>query len=243
MAQNIYDDEAFFAGDSQLPRSVDGLKGAPEWPSLRAQLPEIKGARIIDLGCGFGWFCRWAARRGAAEILGYDSSEKMLVRAEAMTNEPAITYQRADLERLALPPESCDLVYSSLALHYVADLERLVAEIARALVPGGALVFSVEHPIVTAPARPGWQKDADGRASWPVNGYLDEGPRVTDWLAPGVIKQHRGLGSYLSLLLRQGFNLTHVEEWSPSLAQIEAHPDWAKDRERPFFLLVSARRG
>ena len=41
MTQNIYDDPAFFARYGRLPRSVKGLEGAPEWPSLRALLPEI----------------------------------------------------------------------------------------------------------------------------------------------------------------------------------------------------------
>ena len=40
MAQNIYDNPAFFEGYAQLPRSVQGLDGAPEWPALRAMLPD-----------------------------------------------------------------------------------------------------------------------------------------------------------------------------------------------------------
>jgi len=83
MTQNIYDDEGFFAGYSRLPRSVDGLDGAPEWPTLCAMLPELSGRNVIDLGCGFGWFCRWARRHGAAQVLGLDVSEKMLARARA----------------------------------------------------------------------------------------------------------------------------------------------------------------
>ena len=66
MTQNIYDNEEFFAGYSRLPRSVEGLDGAPEWPALRAMLPELRGRRVLDLGCGFGWFCRWAREQGAA---------------------------------------------------------------------------------------------------------------------------------------------------------------------------------
>lgn len=61
MTQNIYDQADFFAGYSQLPRSLHGLDGAPEWPDLQAMLPDLKGKRVLDLGCGFGWFCRWAA--------------------------------------------------------------------------------------------------------------------------------------------------------------------------------------
>jgi 2-polyprenyl-3-methyl-5-hydroxy-6-metoxy-1,4-benzoquinol methylase len=85
MTQNIYDQEGFFAGYSQLPRSVHGLDGAPEWPTLRALLPDLNGLRVADLGCGFGWFCRYARQQGAASVLGLDVSEKMLARAKAET--------------------------------------------------------------------------------------------------------------------------------------------------------------
>jgi len=242
MTQNIYDHLEFFAGYSRLDRSVEGLEGAAEWPALRALLPELRGFRVVDLGCGFGWFCRWAREQGAASVLGVDLSEKMLTRARDSTIDQAITYLRADLERVELPEAAFDLAYSSLALHYIEDLAGLLGKVCRALVPGGQLVFSAEHPIFTAPANPGWSIDADGRKTWPVDSYLSEGPRRTDWLAKGVIKQHRTLGTYLNLLLRQGFALVHVEEWGPTDEQIAAHPSWAEERQRPMFLLVSARR-
>ena len=119
MTQNIYDDETFFAGYSKLGRSVEGLEGAAEWPVLRALLPEMKGARVLDLGCGFGGFGRWAREAGATEVLGIDVSEKMLARARETTDDPAIGYARQDLERLALQRDSFDLVYSSLVFHYI----------------------------------------------------------------------------------------------------------------------------
>ena len=242
MTQNIYDDDEFFEGYSRLPRSVEGLDGAPEWPALRAMLPDLPGLRVLDLGCGFGWFCRWARQQGAAQILGIDVSEKMLAQARATTQDSAIAYTRADMEQLSLSPGSFDLVYSSLALHYVENLDRLMEEVHRSLVPGGSLVFSVEHPIFTAPVEPGWSTDAMGRRIWHVDSYLNEGPRSTDWLAKGVIKQHRTLATYLNLLLRRGFTLCHVEEWGPTEEQIAAHPQWAGERQRPPFVLIGARR-
>ena len=237
MAQNIYDDEEFFAGYSRLPRSLEGLDGAPEWPALRALLPDLRGRRVLDLGCGFGWFCRWARAQGASHVEGIDVSQKMLARARAATSDAAIVYTRADMERLALPAAAFDLVYSSLALHYIADLEWLLSEVQQALVPGGSLVFSVEHPIYTAPANPGWRDDASGRRAWAVDGYLDEGPRSTDWLAKGVIKQHRTLATYVNLLIGAGFTLTRIEEWGPTAEQIAALPTLAEERQRPPFLL------
>lgn len=242
MAQNIYDNPDFFAAYSRLPRSVDGQDAAPEWPALRAQLPDMAALRVLDLGCGFGWFSRWARERGAARVLGLDVSENMLARARAATTDPAIVYARQDLDRLDLNGETFDLAYSSLVLHYLTDLGRLFATVHAALSPRGCFVFSMEHPILTAPANPGWVTDARGRRTWPIDGYLNEGPRTTDWLAKGVVKRHRTLGSVLTLLIRQGFDLTHVEEWGPTEEQVAAHPEWGMERERPIFLLVAARR-
>jgi len=242
MTQNIYDNEEFFAGYSRLGRSVEGLDGAAEWPALRAMLPDMRGLKVLDLGCGFGWFCRWARAQGAAEVLGIDVSERMLARAAESTHDTAITYTRADLELLELKPASFDLVYSSLAFHYIANLERLMSEVNRSLLPHGSLVFSAEHPIYTSPAEPRWSPEPAGRNSWLVNGYLCEGPRSTDWLTRGVIKQHRTLATYINMLLRTGFVLSHIDEWGPTSEQIAARPELADERERPMFLLVSARR-
>jgi SAM-dependent methyltransferase len=242
VAQNIYDNPEFFAGYSQLGRSVEGLDGATEWPALRAILPAMRDLRILDLGCGFGWFCRWARKHGAAQVLGIDISERMLARAQAETTDPAIGYQRGDLDRLELSPASLDLVYSSLALHYVADLPGLLEKVHAALVPGGRFVFSAEHPIYTAPSRPQWVVDASGNKTWPIDNYLVEGPRMTDWLAKGVVKQHRLIGTYVSLLLKAGFTLTHLEEWRPTDAQIAANPSLAEERHRPMFILMGAQR-
>jgi SAM-dependent methyltransferase len=241
MTQNIYDNAEFFEGYGKLPRSIEGLAGAAEWPSLRALLPALGGLRILDLGCGYGWFCRWVREHGAAQVLGVDVSERMLARARATTADAAITYKRADLEQVDLPEASFDLAYSSLALHYIVGLPALLATVQRALVRGGHLIFSVEHPIVTAPANPGWT-ETTGRKTWPVDDYFAEGPRVTDWIAKGVIKQHRTIGTYLNLLLGLGFTIGHVEEWSPTDEQITADPTLAQERLRPPFLLVAARR-
>ncbi len=236
----MYDDPEFFAAYAQLDRSVHGLDGAPEWPALRAMLPPLPGRRVVDLGCGYGWFGRWAADQGAASVLGVDLSERMLARARATTDDERVSYRRADLSSLELPPAAFDVAYSSLALHYLPQVEPVLVGVRRALAPGGVLVASVEHPIYTAPSVPGFVTGAGGRTVWPLDGYLDPGPRTTDWLAPGVVKYHRGVGDYVGALLRAGFTLTGLEEWGPSEEQVAENPEWADERERPLFLLLSA---
>ncbi|MBM3598251.1 MAG: class I SAM-dependent methyltransferase [Alphaproteobacteria bacterium] len=242
MAQNVYDRAEFFARYSELPRSVGGLACAPEWPAVRALLPDMRGSHVVDLGCGFGWFARWAREQGAARILGLDLSRNMIDRAKADTSDANIEYRIADLERLDLPAAAFDFAYSSLALHYIEDFEPLVTSLHRALVPSSHFIFTIEHPIYMTPMHPGWAADADGRMTWPVNRYAIEGPRVTDWLGKGVVKQHRMMGTTLNTLIGAGFAIRHVEEWSPTIDQIQANGDLAQELERPMILIVAAQR-
>lgn len=242
MTQNIYDNQAFFSGYAKLSRSVDGLEGAPEWPAIRQILPPLSGRKVLDLGCGYGWFCRYAKSQGATDIVGLDISEKMLNRAKEMTTDEDIVYRLEDLENIQLPQQLYHLVYSSPALHYIKALPALLEAIYNTLLPGGSFIFTVEHPIYTAPQQPGWLIADDGQKSWPVNSYQAEGERITNWLAEGVIKQHRTLGTYINALIKNGFIIEHLNEWGPTAQQIVDCPALNEEKERPMIFLLSAKK-
>ena len=65
MKENKYDDPVFFEKYSHMARSEQGLAGAGEWDTLKRMLPALKGRRVLDLGCGYGWHCIYAAEHGA----------------------------------------------------------------------------------------------------------------------------------------------------------------------------------
>lgn len=239
VAQNVYDDPEFFAAYSRLPRSRLGLAGAPEWPDVRALLPSLDGADVVDLGCGFGAFARWAGEQGAASVLGLDLSTRMLERARAETDDPRIHFEHSDLEQLRLGFASYDVAYSALALHYLADVLGFARTVNAGLRPGGRLVLTFEHPIFTAPGRPGFV-EVGGRPVWPIDSYADEGARVTDWMAPGVVKHHRTLGTTLNALVDAGLVVRRVVEWTPTREQVTVCPDLTGERDRPMFVLVAA---
>lgn len=239
MAQNIYDDPNFFAGYAKLNRSIHGLNGAPEWESIHRMLPPLKDIRVVDLGCGYGWFSRYARGQGAQHVLAVDVSEKMLAKAQEMTSDNAIEYRREDLESLCLEENTYHLAYASLVLHYIENLSPLLTTVFRSLVPGGHFVFTAEHPIYTAPRNPEWNVDSQGNKSWPLNNYHVEGPRITNWLAEGVVKQHRMVGTYLNMFLAAGFQLTHLEEWGPTEQQLLQMPELRDEQDRPMMFLAS----
>lgn len=242
MSQNIYDQPNFFAGYSKLGRSIHGLSGSPEWPSILALLPDLSGKRILDLGCGFGWFSRWAMEHGAGAVVGIDLSENMIGRARADTQDARIEYRIADLAQLNLPEGTFDFAYSSLALHYIEDFDRLVGAVYRSVRSGSRFIFTIEHPIFMAAHRADWITDGDGRKTWPVNQYSVEGRRVTNWFADGVVKYHRTIGTTLNSLIAAGFTLLHVDEWSPTAADLAAIPSLNDEIDRPMLLIVSAER-
>lgn len=242
MAQNIYDDLAFFNGYSRLPRQRLGLAGAPEWPAIRSLLPALADKHVVDLGCGFGWATRWMRQQGAATVLGIDLSNRMINQARAKTSDPTITYRIADLETLDLPQNTFGVAYSALAFHYVKDFPRLMQVIHHSLIPGGDLVFTIEHPIFMAASHPHWIQDEDGRKTWPVNHYADEGERRTDWFINGVVKYHRTIATTLNTLMETGFTLCRIVEFAPTNEQVQQGPELAEERERPMMMLISARK-
>ncbi len=241
-AQNIYDDPDFLAGYVTLDRQVHGLDGATEWSTLRSMLPDVDGQRVVDLGCGFGWFSRWADENGAASVLGVDVSTKMLERARTETTSSTVKYQCADLDQLDLEPNSTDHVFSSLTLHYVRDLNRLLSMIAASMTPGGALVFSVEHPIYSAPTTQGFETSAIGNRIWPLDNYLVEGERVTSWFVDGIVKEHRTIATYVNTVISAGLVLDQIVEFGPTAEAVEAQPELADDRHRPWFMLLRATK-
>lgn len=64
MKENKYDEEIFFEKYSRMDRSRQGLQAAGEWSELQKLLPDFTGKRVLDLGCGYGWHCRYAAEQG-----------------------------------------------------------------------------------------------------------------------------------------------------------------------------------
>ena len=120
---SIYDDEQFFQEYAKMDRSQKGLQAAGEWHQLQLLFPGLEGKDVLDLGCGYGWHCEYAAKQKARKILGIDQSYQMISEARKKHTANNIDYRVCDLCSYEYPKDTWDLVVSNLVLHYVKDLE------------------------------------------------------------------------------------------------------------------------
>lgn len=251
MSQNIYDREDFFSAYMKfIDRSGRDITEDPAWKRLHRLLPStITDFNILDLGCGSGWFSRWAIDNGAKSISALDISQNMISKAKTLNEanqdySSKINYRIADLDIVPLDMIGpFDLVFSSLTLHYLANLRQVVNQVYAELKPGGSFVFNVEHPIYTAPRNPGVVENKEtGEKNWGLNSYPDEGERVIDWLAPGLRKQHRTLTGYMEILLGAGFQITGFIEFLPTKEERESGEIDEIEYLRPLFLMMSVKK-
>lgn len=237
---NEYDNPQFFEKYKQMARSKYGLEAAGEWHELKNMLANFQGKRVLDLGCGYGWHCIYAAEHGASQVIGIDSSYKMIDEAKSKTSSSSIiTYEVKKMEDVDYSANSFDAVISSLAFHYVASFDDIVTKVKSMLVQGGDFVFSVENPIFTAYGTGDWYYDAQGKpVHWPVDRYFDEGVRKANFLGEDVAKYHKTMSTYINTLVKHGFAITKVVEPLPEKDMLETMPDEAR---RPMMLLISAK--
>jgi SAM-dependent methyltransferase len=239
--QNIYDNQIFFEGYRALRERDDNHNILIEQPAMLKLLPDLNGKTVLDLGCGCGGNCLDFIRRGAKHVVGIDVSENMLAIAHKDASDSRIEYRHMDMAHLGEVHERYDLIYSSLAFHYIEDFERLCCDIYDHLNEGGTLLFSQEHPLNTADGF--FNKDESGNVlSYTVYDYNRSGKRVTHWFVDGVEKYHRPMGEILTSLAQAGFIIENVCEPVPEEWALQKRPALIKEYTKPCFLIVRAKK-
>jgi ubiquinone/menaquinone biosynthesis C-methylase UbiE len=138
-----FDDQAA-AYDRWYATPLGQLADWVEKEALFALLPEIKGRRVLDVGCGTGNISLTLAQQGA-HVVGLDASGPMLAKALDKVGRAdfSIAWVRGEAGRLPFADESFDIVLSILALDFMADRESVIQEMVRVLRPGGFLAVAM----------------------------------------------------------------------------------------------------
>ncbi len=238
---SYYDNEALldeYLAHRHAPITSPNL--VMEEPAFLAEVGDLAGLRILDLGCGDGTFAAQCVASGARSYHGVDSSIQMLDRAKRLIDDDRVSFELCNLESITPAPGGFDLVTSRMALHYVADVDPVLASVGLALAPGGRFVYSVIHPVVSA----GNAEHEGPRTEQVVRDYFNPGARTRTWFGSQVTWYHRTIEAHLAGLARHGFQLETLRECGP-VPHLFAGDEGELERRRqvPLFLLLSTTVG
>jgi SAM-dependent methyltransferase len=229
-----------FSYDSIASEYAARVESAPfnafyERPAMLSLLPAVSGKRILDAGCGSGWYSVELVARGAT-VDAIDASAAMVAYARKRLSElpdsqgRRVTVAVSDLEK----PLPFDDGYfagaiSPLVLHYLEDWRPALRELHRVVEQGGWLQLSTHHPAADA-------------ALFKTRNYFSV-ERVTDhwdWVGD-VTFYRRSLTEIFESLKDCGFGVERVAEPVPTEGFLAADPDaYERLLNQPAFLIVVA---
>ena len=243
--QNIYDNEKFYKDYRDMREKGLNANELIEIPIMKDMLPDLKGKRILDLGCGNGGMSKYFIEKGAKSVLAIDLSSNMINEAKEKNNAENITYVVLGMEDISKIEGKFDIVFSSLAFHYVKDYDKLVKDIYNLLDDNGILIYSQEHPIATASKYHKEMKSyifLDEKRYYVVSNYNENGERKMFWNFDGVIKYHRNFSYIINTLIQNKYNLLEVRESTASEEAIKLNSKYENQNDRPYFLFIKASK-
>lgn len=226
--QNIYDNDTFFEGFKDIRSDEINFNDLIETPIITAMLPDLKGKRVLDIGCGMGQHAMQYSKQGALSVTGIDISEKMLGFAKEHNSAENITYKRLPFEELDSLDEKYDVITSSLAFDYVEDFGKLMKTIYSMLEENGYCVFSMSHPLSTAydGVYDRYTRTETGERLYAnLHNYAIEGLRHINWMVEDYEVYHRTVSTLINSIATAGFVIEECQEAKISEELRQKYPD------------------
>lgn len=221
-----------------------------EVPAMLSLIGDVKGKKVLDAGCGYGYYSVLLAKRGAT-VTGIDISERMIELAKKNTRKASVECQFfvCDLQDLSVfIKNSFDMVISSIVVGYLDDLEKAFSEVFRVLKGNGVFAFSENHPLLKG----SWEKDSKGkRLHWNIDNYFNRSVRTIKWGTQNgniieTSSRHRTVQDYFDALTASGLvveRLVEPEPTDPTTSNNRASKEhYARAKRILIFILFKARK-
>ena len=204
---------AAYQAGAQLPTDV-----AHYGPDIGTEadfklLGDLKGRRVLELGCG-GAQCSIAFAKQGATAIGVDFSAEQLAFARRLCEREGVKVElhHGDLADLAfLRGDSIDTVFSAYAFGFVDDLSRVFRQVHRVLKPGAPLVFSLPHP--------SYDLIDDDDPDQPLlirRSYFDRSPIDYEFNGIQFTDFHHTVGDLFMALVRSSYRVDTILEPEPT---------------------------
>ena len=204
----------------------DSYSACIEWPTIKKMLPELRGKRVLDVGCGTGIFTFLLEQYNPKRLVGIDLSEEMLKIAEEKkeARNSIASFIAGDAAKTAkYIDEKFDFIFSSTTTHYITDLNEMFTALSAMLEKNGEMIFSIIHPVYSAqyPKAHGERFPED--EEWVVD-YLNHSERayiqpwieyndeIEDFLSKSI---HYSMSDYMKAIRQAGLYVDMMEEPAP----------------------------
>jgi 2-polyprenyl-3-methyl-5-hydroxy-6-metoxy-1,4-benzoquinol methylase len=245
-------DSAAEAWDEFVQSGNDWYRLEVHGPALLKACGEVQGLKVLDLGCGQGYFSRRLARAGA-RVTGVDFSKNQVAKARKHeADEPlGIEYLVMDAARVDehWPEPVFDLVTAAYSIGDMPDAEAVFRAACRVLKPRGRMAFSDAHPC-TDPAFREWELDEQGRKrSLKIDRYFETGPGYCLWNMKRLKYcwnspvWRRTIEELCKAIANAGFLVRYIAEPRPTAEQVEKNPDLEDCFRLPHTLVFDLVKG
>ncbi len=206
----------------------DLFKSLIDIPVFISLLGDIKGKRILDIGCGNGDLINKLIKKGAI-VYGLDGSRNMI--EAAMQNAPkAEEYVVCDLmnEEIPFDEEYFDIVTSKMMLMNVSSLDVLAWKVKKVLKDKGLFAADFLHPF-----RPIYKQAISDTKSYDDNlNYFEETEGKIRFQDKEYAFYYRPTSLYINTFIQEGFQLVKMQEPFVSKEFIKKHPGESKRLEQ-----------
>lgn len=218
-------------------------------PGALKLLDVKRGDRVLDLGCGQGVFCRAMAQKGA-EVTGVDASPTLIQKAKTYPVRPPIRYLARDAAHIGDLGEF-DALSAILCVQNMEKLDDVTAAAARALKPGGRMLWVMNHPAFRIPRQSSWGFEDERKLQYRrLDAYSSE-LCIPIVMHPGkhdsesTVSFHRSLAGLTKHGFAHGLVLGGIEEWHSHKESQPGPRARAENRARkefPLFLALLWRK-
>lgn len=235
--------------DTYLENTKGSFQEAVIAPNLIRVVAPRKNLRLLDIGCGQGYFARKFAASGAT-VVGADIAPELI--ANAQKHAPSLTFHIAPAHKLGFAKDaSFDVATIVLALQNMANMAEVFSEANRVLTRGGRLILVLNHPVFRNPKHTHWGFDQKTNTQYRrIDTYLSP-TKERIAMHPGknsgeeTLSYHHSLQDIFKTLSKTGFAVTKLEEWISHRKSMPGPRQKAEDtarKEIPMFMLLELRK-